>query len=119
MDLLSKQDQEAAEEYAINVEGDVHDYGKRNGYYTDAFLAGIKHERERTKKLVGSAYDWCENEITEWMTLLEKAHKTTPYSNPKEAEREHGNEMRLLQVIKQKIIKQRAKTIAEYEGGQR
>lgn len=48
-------------------------------------------------------------EIEGWETLLEKAHKELPYSNPKEADREHGNKMRLLATIRSKLI-------ARYEG---
>lgn len=44
-------------------------------------------------------------EIEGWEKLLIKAHETAPYSNPKDAAREHGNTMRLLTVIKLKIAK--------------
>ena len=36
--------------------------------------------------------------------LMLKAHKELPYSNPKEAEREHGNTMRLLATIKNGLM---------------
>lgn len=44
-------------------------------------------------------------EIVGWEKLQEKAFKELPFSNPKEAEREHGNTMRLLAVIKSKLEK--------------
>jgi hypothetical protein len=44
-------------------------------------------------------------EIEEWEQLLELNHKTAPYKYPEEAAREHGNQMRLLAVIKNKLLK--------------
>ena len=43
------------------------------------------------------------NEIEGWERLLIKAHEGCPYSNPKEAEREHKNTMNLLATIKSKL----------------
>ena len=50
------------------------------------------------------------DEIDGWEKLMTKAHAVTPYANPKEAEREHGNTMRLLAVIKSKLTKKLAIT---------
>lgn len=43
-------------------------------------------------------------EIEGWESLLIKAHEGCPYSNPKEADREHRNQMNLLATIKSKLV---------------
>lgn len=44
-------------------------------------------------------------EVVSWIELLDKAHKENRYTNQKEADREHGNQRRLLQVIVSKLTK--------------
>jgi hypothetical protein len=55
------------------------------------------------------ALDQAVGEIQGWIDLLEKKHKMLTqdknYSNQAEADREHGNTIRLLEVIKSNINK--------------
>jgi hypothetical protein len=44
-------------------------------------------------------------EIEGWEMLLIKARKEVPYTDEKEADREHGNQMNLLATIKSKLEK--------------
>ena len=44
-------------------------------------------------------------EVEGWENLERKIFAELPFANPKEAEREHGNTMRLLAVIKSKLEK--------------
>jgi hypothetical protein len=52
-----------------------------------------------------AALDAAVNSVAEWMILKQKAYEQGGFSFPKEAEREHGNTMRLLSCVQNSILR--------------
>lgn len=79
-----------------------------NGFY------GINHVPQvaELKKIFAGGYSlgvqFAANEIHAWMDLLIIAHKSISdsngYSNQDEADREHANELRMLDAIRSKLV---------------
>ena len=64
--------------------------------------AGSSHYLSQEAYKMGIKFAIRQIEATEMLMI--KAHKELPYANPKEAEREHGNMMRMLATLKHGLI---------------
>ncbi len=65
--MTTKEDEELAEKYALNIEWCGLEYGKRKLHYRCAFLAGMKAAREQLANMTGF-----QDELDRMANLIER-----------------------------------------------